>query len=213
MVGQGALREALVDARVEQVLTVGRRATGLTHAKLRELVHADLFDYSAVESQLTGYDACLFCLGVSSAGMNEAEYTRVIHDLTMAAARTLAKLNPALTFCFVSGAGTASSEQGRSMWARVKGRTENALLKLPFKAAYMFRPAFILPMDGITSRTTSYRILYSVLRPLSPLLLRMPRFATTTQKLGRAMLNAAAAGASKPVLESADLDELAGPGM
>src|SRR5258706_1897684 len=110
-------------------------------------VHVDLFDYSAVESRLTGYDACLFCLGVSSAGMNEAEYTRAIYELTMAAARTLARLNPAMTFCFISGAGTDGTEQGRSMWARGKGRSENALLEVPFKAAYMFPPAFILPLD------------------------------------------------------------------
>lgn len=209
MVGRGALLEALADARVEQVLAVGRRATGLTHPKLRELVHADLFDYSPVESQLSGYDACLFCLGSTSAGKSEAEYTRVIYELTLAAARTLARLDPASTFCFVSGAGTDSSEQGRSMWARVKGRTENALLKLPFKAAYMFRPAFILPLDGITSRTPSYRVLYLLLKPFGPLLSRMPRFATTTRKLGRAMLQAAFAGAPKPVLESADLNALA----
>ena len=210
MVGQGVLREALADARVEQVLTLGRTATAQAHPKLRELVHADLFDLTVVESRLSGFDACIYCLGVTSAGMSEAAYTRVTHELTVAVARTLVKVNPAMTFCFVSGAGADSSEQGRIMWARVKGKAENALRALPFKSVFVFRPGLILPMDGITSRTKSYRILYALMTPLFPLLRRMPQRVTTTRRLGRAMIEVAVAGAPKFVLERADLNELAG---
>jgi uncharacterized protein YbjT (DUF2867 family) len=128
MVGQGALRECLLDPEVEAVLTVGRSATGQQHAKLRELVHKDLLSYSAIEGELAGYDACFFCLGVTSAGMSEAEYTRVTYDIALAAAQTLVRTSPGMTFIFVSGLGTDSTEQGRTMWARVKGRTENALM-------------------------------------------------------------------------------------
>jgi len=213
MVGQAVLREALADARVERVLTLGRRATGQTHPKLRELVHADLFDLSAVESQLSGFDACLYCLGVTSAGMSEADYAHITYELTLVIARTLAKVNPALTFCFVSGAGADSSERGRVMWARVKGKTENALRELPFRAVFVFRPGLILPMDGITSRTRSYRILYALMTPFFPLLRRMPKRVTTTRRLGRAMIHVAMEGAPKSVLERADLNELAGPDL
>jgi len=211
MVGQGVLREALADPRVERVLTLGRRATGQTHPKLRELVHADLFDLSAVESQLAGFDACIYCLGVTSAGMSEAEYTRLTSDLTVAVARSIARVNPALTFCFVSGAGADTSGSGRIMWARVKGQAENALRELPFRAVFVFRPGLILPMDGITSRTKSYRILYALLTPFFPILRRMRKRVTTTRRLGRAMIQVAVVGASKSVLERSDLNELAGP--
>jgi uncharacterized protein YbjT (DUF2867 family) len=210
MVGQGVLRECLLAPDVERALVVGRTATGQQHEKLRELVHADFSDFSAVEDQLAGYDACFFCLGVSSAGMNEKDYSRVTFDYTMAAARVLAKKNPRMTFVFVSGRGTDSSEQGRSMWARVKGRTENALLKLPFKAAYMFRPAFIQPLHGIVSRTRLYRVLYVVLAPLYPVLkFFFPAMVTTTEKVGRAMLRAARDGAPKVWLETPDINALA----
>src|SRR6267378_2721490 len=158
MVGQGVLRECLINPAVERVLAVGRSATGQQHAKLRELVLQDFLDFSAVTGELTGYDACFFCLGVSSAGMTEAAYRRVTYDVTLAAARSLATINPAMTFIYVSGARTDSSERGRSMWARVKGQTENALLRLPFKSAYMFRPAAIQPLHGITSKTRWYRL-------------------------------------------------------
>lgn len=213
MVGQGALREALADPRVERVLTLGRKATGQSHPKLRELVHADLFDLSAVESQLAGFDACVYCLGVTSAGMSEADYARVTRDLTVAVARSIANVNPALTFCFVSGAGADSSGRGRIMWSRVKGQAENALRELPLKAVYVFRPGLILPMDGITSRTRSYRILYALMTPFFPLLRNMPERVTTTRRLGRAMIQVAVAGASKSVLERSDLNELAGPDL
>jgi uncharacterized protein YbjT (DUF2867 family) len=210
MVGQGVLRECLLDPGVERVLAVGRRGTGLEHEKLRDLVRADLFDLSAIEGELAGHDACFFCLGVSSAGMSEPDYSRVTHDLTMAVARVLVKLNPGMTFIYVSGAGTDGTERGRTMWARVKGKTENALLKLPFKAAIMFRPGFIRPMHGIRSRTRLYRILYAVVGPLFPLWKTLfPGFVTTTEKVGRAMLRAARDGAPRAVLENRDINALA----
>ena len=210
MVGQGVLRAALLAPDVEQVLLVGRSAVGQQHAKLRQLVQADLFDYSAVSAQLQGYDACFFCLGVSSAGMDEAQYTRLTYELTLAAAQPLARLNPGMTMVYVSGAGTDSSEHGRSMWARVKGRTENALLRLPFKAVYLFRPGAIQPLHGARSKTTSYRILYLLAAPLMPLLRRLwPRAILSTASMGDAMLNAARRGGPGGVLESAAIHALA----
>jgi uncharacterized protein YbjT (DUF2867 family) len=209
MVGRGALRECLLDSDVHGVLAVGRSATGQSHAKLREIVHANLLDLSPIEDKLTGHDACFFCLGVSSAGMTEDAYSRVTYEITMAVAQTLVRRNPGMTFIFVSGTGTDSTERGRTMWARVKGKTENALLRLPFKAAYMFRPAFIQPLHGITSRTRMYRVLYAVFRPLGSLLMALlPRYATTTEQVGRAMLKVAKQGAPKSVLESEDIRAL-----
>jgi uncharacterized protein YbjT (DUF2867 family) len=192
MVGQGVLRECLLDPDVEVVRTVGRSATGVNHPKLRETVHADLLHYTEIEADLRGFDACFFCLGVSSAGMSEPEYERVTCGITMAVAETLSRLSPAMTFVYVSGAGTDSSEKGRIMWARVKGRTENALLRLPFKAAYMFRPAGIQPMHGERSKTTAYRVAYSLAKPLLALLRRLfPYFILTTEEIGRAMIHVA----------------------
>jgi uncharacterized protein YbjT (DUF2867 family) len=157
MVGQGVLRECLLDPNVQLVEPVGRSATGAQHPKLREIVNQDLLHYESIEAQLTGFDACFFCLGVSSTGMTETDYERVTFGITMAAAEVLCRLNPQMTFIYVSGAGTDSSEQGRTMWARVKGRTENALLRLPFTAAYMFRPGIIQPLDGYDPRRRSIR--------------------------------------------------------
>ena len=209
MVGQGVLRECLLDPEVTGVLSIVRSSTGQQHAKIREIVHKDFFDFSSIESELSGLDACFFCLGVSSAGMSEEKYRRVTYDIALAAAQPLAKLNPDMTMVFISGAGTDSSERGRVMWARVKGQTENALLRLPFKAAYMFRPGVIVPLHGIKSRTRLYRIPYLILAPILPLLNRLfPKYVTTTEKLGRAMLTAAKRGAPKQVLESADINEL-----
>ena len=210
MVGQGVVRECLLDPGVERVLTVGRAATGGKHEKLRELVVKDLHDLSAVEKDLAGYDACFFCLGVASAGMSEADYTRITHDITVAAAGTLARLDPGMTFIFVSGAGADSTESGRVMWARIKGKAENAVLRMPFKASYVFRPAFIQPLHGITSRTRLYRVLYRLMSPLVPLLRALaPGKVTTTEQIGRAMLNVARRGAPKRVLESADISAAA----
>jgi uncharacterized protein YbjT (DUF2867 family) len=209
MVGQGVLRECLLDADVENVLAVGRSPTGQRHAKLREIVHDNFLDYSAIESELKGYDSCFFCFGVSSVGMDEARYRHLTYDITLAAARTLAKLNPQMVFVYVTGRGTDSSEQGRSMWARVKGKTENDLLKLPFKAAYMFRPAGILPLHGIRSKTAWYQAVYVAVAPLLTLLNRIaPKYMTTTEQVGRAMIKVARDGFPKPVLESEDIHRL-----
>jgi uncharacterized protein YbjT (DUF2867 family) len=209
MVGQGVLRECLLDPGVELVVSIGRSASGVSDPKLREIVHADLTDYSTIESQLTGFDACFFCLGISSAGLNEEQYTRITYDITVRAAETLARLNPAMTFVYVSGAGTDSTEHGRTMWARVKGRTENALLRLPFKAAFMFRPGIIVPRFGARSRTALYRIPYAIARPVLPLLRwAFPNQVLTTDEIGQAMLIVVRHGAPKPVLEARDIRSL-----
>jgi uncharacterized protein YbjT (DUF2867 family) len=209
MVGQGVLRECLLAPDFESVVAVGRNATGQQHPKLRDLVHKDMYDYSAIEPQLQGFDACFFCLGVSSVGMKEPEYKRITYDLTLAAATVLARLNPAMTFTYVTGAGTDSSERGSSMWARVKGATENALLRLPFKAAYMFRPGMIQPLHGIRSKTPLYDAAIVVLRPVLGLAHSLwPNKVTTTEKIGRAMLAVARNGAPKVLLDPADINAL-----
>ena len=208
MVGQGVLRECLLDLQVQSVLAVGRGSTGQQHPKLRELLREDLYSYAGVEAELTGYDACFFCLGVASAGMSEADYRRVTVDIAVAAGRTLAARNPGMTFVFVSGAGTDLSSS--TMWARVKGQAENAVLSLPFKAAYAFRPAFIRPMHGIKSRTFFYRLFYAALAPIFPLFKALfPKHYLTTEQIGRAMLNAVRKGAPKRILESQDIAALA----
>jgi uncharacterized protein YbjT (DUF2867 family) len=206
MVGQGVLRECLLDPDVQFVQTIGRSATGLEHAKLREIVHKDMTSYASLDVQLFGCDACFFCLGVSSSGMKENEYERVTYGITMAAAEALSRLNPQMTFIYVSGAGTDNSEHGRIMWARVKGRTENALLRLPFKAAYMFRPGVIEPLHGVRSKTPAYRTIYALVGPLLPLLRRaFPNSILTTEQIGLAMLSVAKHGAQKRILESKDI--------
>jgi len=209
MVGQGVLRECLLDPGVTRVQVIGRTPTGVHHPKLRETVHSDLWHYSAIEGDLSGFDACFFLLGVSSAGMKAEAYERITYGITMAAAETLCRLNPDMKFFYVSGGGTDSTERGRSMWARVKGQTENALLKMPFKGVYVFRPAFIQPLHGIVSRTRLYRALYVVLAPLVPLLrLLFPNHVTTTERVGRSMLAVARNGASKAVLENGDINAI-----
>jgi uncharacterized protein YbjT (DUF2867 family) len=208
MVGQGVLRECLLDADVESVVIVVRSTTGQRHAKLREILHNDFLDFSPIEDQLSGFDACFFCLGVSSAGMSEENYRRITYDFTLAAARVLARLNPNMTFIYVSGTGTDSSERGRSMWARVKGKTENDLLRLPFHA-YMFRPGVIIPLYGIQSKTGFYRAFYALLGPLLPFLNgRFPKYVTSTEQIGRAMLKVAKHGWPKQVLETSDINQV-----
>lgn len=209
MVGQGVLRECLRDPQVERILTVGRSSTGASDPKLQELVLKDLYDYSGMEPKLAGYDACFFCLGVSSAGMSEADYRRVTYDLTLAAATVLARLNPEMTFTYVSGQGTDGSEKGRIMWARVKGATENALLKLPFRATYLFRPGIIRPLHGVRSKTALYQTFYTLLGPLLGLLASLsPDSLTSTEQLGKAMLKVARDGAPKRFLENPDINRL-----
>ena len=210
MVGQGVLRECLLDPAVERVVTVGRSGGGGQNPKLQEIVHADMLDYTAIESSLKGIEACFFCLGVSSSGMKETDYTRVTYGFTLAAAEMLSRLNPGMTFIYVSGVGTDSTEKGRVMWARVKGRTENALLRLPLEA-YMFRPGMIEPLDGIRSKTPAYRILYALFKPLFPLVRwLMANQVVTTREVGRAMLAVARKGYSRRVLEPKDILAAAG---
>ena len=209
MVGQGVLRECLIDPGIESVLSVGRSPTGQHHPKLREIVHGNFTDFSAIESELTGYDACFFCLGVSSVGMDAERYRHLTYDITMAAATTLARLNPGMVFTYVTGRSTDSTEQGSQMWARVKGKTENELLKLPFKAAYMFRPAGIQPLHGVRSKTAWVQAIYVVVAPLLSYLARTaPKFMTTSEQLGRAMIKVARDGFPRPVLDSEDINAL-----
>ena len=206
MVGQGVLRECLLDPGVQLVQVIVRTSTGVQHPTVREIVRQDLGQYTDIETDLSGFDACFFCLGITSSGMTEEAYTRVTYDITMAAAETLCRLSPRMTFIYVSGAGTDSSEHGRTMWARVKGRTENALLQLPFKAAYMFRPGVIQPLHGARSKTASYRVLYTLTKPLLPVLRwAFPNYVLTTEQIGRAMLAVARHGFPTRVLESRDI--------
>ena len=209
MIGRGALRECLDDSQIGRIVTVGRTVSGQRHAKLKEIRHSDLLDYSAIEGELSGFDACLYCLGISSAGLSEAAYGLVTHDFTLAAAKVLVRLNPQMTFIYVSGAGADSTECGPTTWARVRGKTENALLALPFKAAYMLRPAAIQPLHGIQSKTRSYRILYSATALLLPALRALfPNYVTTTEKLGRVMIGLARHGGEQAILEARDINRL-----
>jgi uncharacterized protein YbjT (DUF2867 family) len=209
MVGQAVLRACLRDPEVERVLVVVRTPAGQTSEKVEELIHGDFFDWSGVATTLTGYDACLFCLGVSSAGMKEPEYHRVTYELTMAVASALVRVNPGMTFIYVSGAGTDESERGRSMWARVKGKTENALLAMPFARAYMFRPGFIQPEEGVISKTPLYRAIYAVSSPLFPVLKALfPRAVSSSGQVARAMLEVAKRGSPVKRLESTDINAL-----
>jgi uncharacterized protein YbjT (DUF2867 family) len=210
MVGQGVLRECLLDPTVEHVLAVGRRPTGSNHPKLEELVVPNVADLSSYEDRLRGYDACFFCLGATSAGKTEEEYRRVTHDLTLAVAQTLARGNPQMAFVYVSGAGTDSTERGRSMWARVKGKTENDLRQLPFRAAYMFRPGIIQPRHGIRSRTRLYRLLYVLLWPIVALVsVVAPQSITTTDKVGRARIHVVERGSPTPWIGTREINALA----
>ncbi len=210
MVGYGVLQECLAAEDVKLVQTIGRTAIEQTHPKLRDVVHADMYNYQSIEAELSGFDACFFCLGTSSVGKSEAEYTKITEDLTMAAAATLARLNPQMVLAYVSGASTDSTEQGRSMWARVKGRTENRLMRAGFKAAYMFRPGVIQSLHGAKSKTPLYRILYSFLQGLLPLFrVLFPNYILTTTQIGHAMLAVVRHGASKSILEIADIRVLA----
>jgi uncharacterized protein YbjT (DUF2867 family) len=210
MVGSGALLECLDDPRVTSVLAVGRTSVGRTHPKLREIMHQNFFDYSSIQQQFADRDACFFCLGVSSAGKSEDEYRRLTYDVTIAAAKAMVAVNPRMTFCYVSGKGTDSTEHGRIMWARVKGKTENDLLSMGFKAAYMFRPAVIAPMRGVRSKTPGYQVFYNILGPILPLMHQLiPKYVTTTEAVGRALLEASANGYSTPVIENDDINRLA----
>jgi uncharacterized protein YbjT (DUF2867 family) len=206
MVGEGVLHECLHHPEIEKVLIINRKPSGKSHPKLTEIIHEDFFDLSKVRERLAGFDACFFCLGVSSIGMNEASYHRLTYDLTLNFARTLSDLNPGMAFCYVSGSGTDSTENGKSMWAQVKGKTENHLLALGFKDAYMFRPGFMHPTPGLKNTLKFYRYInwmYPFLRKV------FPKYISTLSELGLAMIHAVTKGYNKPVLEVKDIIQLA----
>jgi hypothetical protein len=202
MVGEGVLHECLLDPQVETVLIINRKPSGFSHPKLKEIIHADFFDLSPIQSQLSGYNACYFCLGVSSIGMKEPEYYKMTYTLTMHVAETLSKLNPDMTFCYVSGGGTDSTEKGSSMWARVKGKTENDLMKLPFKQVFNFRPGFMRPTKGLKNTLSFYKYinwLYPFFRKV------FPNTASTLAEVGQAMINVTRFGYDKQILEVRDI--------
>ena len=202
MVGEGVMHECLNHPDVEKVLVIGRKPCGTTHPKLTEVIHKDFFDLDPIAEQLTGYNACYFCLGVSSVGMKEPEYKKLTYDLTLHAAGLLAKLNPEMTFCYVSGTATDSTEKGKSMWARVKGKTENDLLKLPFRQAFMFRPGYMHPTPGLRNALKYYKYIgwmYPFLKAV------FPGSVSTLAELGQAMLGVTLKGYDKKVLEVRDI--------
>ena len=206
MIGKGVLYECLDHPEITEVLVINRTSLGMQHAKLKEVLHKDFSDLCAIKETLQGYDACYFCLGVSVVGMNEEKYTNLTYNLTTHFAETV--INPNMTFIYVSGTGTDSTEQGRTMWARVKGRTENALLAMPFKKSYMFRPGMIIPLKGIKSGTGWYNAIYTILRPFFPLFLRSSNITDTT-RIGIAMINVLLNGSDKTHLENKDINALA----
>ena len=208
MIGKSLLLECLESPDVTSVLVINRQPVGLQHAKLTEIIHKDFFDLSPLKKQLTGFNTCYFCLGISAAGLSEDKYHQITYELTMNFAETVLSLNPGIIFCYISAAGADSSEKGRIMWARVKGKTENALLAMPFKKAYMFRPGFIQPMKGVRSRTRLYNAIYAVLKYLYPLLKGLPQYITSSDRLGQAMLKAVLKGYDQPILESRDINLL-----
>ena len=206
MVGEGVLHECLFSPEVESVLVINRRPCNTVHPKLKEIIHQDFFDFSEIKDELTGFNACFFCLGVSSVGMKEDKYHSLTYNLTMALANILVKQNTDMVFCYVSGTGTDSTEKGRVMWARVKGKTENHLMQLPFRKAYMFRPGYIQPTKGLKN---VYKI-YKVIAPLYPLwILIFPKFVCTLADIGQAMINAAFKDYEKQILEAEDIVKLA----
>lgn len=209
MVGKGVLLECLESSDVESVLLINRKPIGIKHDKLKEIIHQDFYNLSSIEDKLKGYNACYFCLGVSVLGLPEEQYHKITYELTIHMAKVLSKLNTDMVFCYVSGTGTDSTEKGRSMWARIKGKTENAILKLPFKDAYMFRPGYIQPMKGIKSKTKLYQAIYILLKPLYPIFkMAFPKYVTSTIKVGKAMINVTLYGYDKKHLENKDINIL-----
>jgi len=206
MIGKGVLLECLDHSEIGEVLVIGRNPVNVKHPKLKERIHKDFSDFSTIENLLTGYDACFFCLGISSAGMKEAEYKKITYDYTLALARTLFKVNPQMTFNYISGEGTDASEKGRMMWARVKGKTENDLLKMGFNQAFMFRPGLIIPKRGIQSRTKSYRLMYNYFTWLVKFIKAIaPNSVVDTSQIGLAMINTVLKGYNKNILKAKDI--------
>ena len=204
-IGQGVLIECLEHPAVRSVLVIGRNTCDVQHAKLSEIIHGDFLDYSSIKEHLSGFNACFFCLGVSSMGMSKEDYEMITHDYAVKTAEVLSGQNPEMTFCFISGAGTDAREKSRFHWARVKGKTENILKTYPFHKLYLMRPAYIQPRKGVTSRLKMYRFM----GPLYPVLkFLFPRTVTNTEELGRAMINAVLFGSDKQTLENRDLIQL-----
>jgi uncharacterized protein YbjT (DUF2867 family) len=209
MVGRGVLYECIDDPQITGILLLNRKHIDVKHPKIREVLLSDLFSLDGIRNELSGLDACFFCLGVTSVGASEAEYTKLMYDLPVHMAQTLLALNPGMVFCFVSGAGTDGEEKSSSaMWARVKGKAENAILRMGFRDAYVFRPGFIIPKRGIRSRTGWYNFTYVFVRPFNFILVRFPKYVTTTVMLGKAMINVAKRGYGKKVLESVDINRV-----
>ena len=209
MVGKGVLLECLDHNSIKEVLVIGRNGIGIEHPKLKELIQKDFSNFSEVINQLAGYDACFFCLGISAAGLNEKEYTNITHGFTLSLAKSLYEINPKMTFNYVSGEGTDSSEKGRMMWARVKGKTENDLLQLGFKQAFMFRPGAIIPLRGIKSRTKSYQFMYDYFMWLVRLIKAIaPNSVVDTTQIGLAMINSVQKGYSQKVLKPKDIIQI-----
>lgn len=210
MVGKGVLMECLENPAVSSVLLINRNSIGIEHEKIKELIIEDFHNLSPFREALSGYDACYFCLGVSAFRMKEREYNEITYKITLHLAKLLSDINPELSFCYVSGVGTDSSEQGRSMWARVKGKTENTILKLGFKSAYLFRPGYIQPMKGIRSRTSMYNTMYTFIKPFYPIFKWIiPNKVTNTVNIGKAMIYTTLKGADKTILYNKDINELA----
>jgi uncharacterized protein YbjT (DUF2867 family) len=207
MVGEGVLHECLQHPDVDAVLVINRKPSGVTHPKLREIIHPDFFNLSAIEDQLRGYNACFFCLGVSSVGMNAEQYFQITYTLTIQMAETLSRLNPEMSFCYISGAGTDSSEKGRSRWARVKGKTENDLMRLPFRQVFAFRPGFIKPIPGLMHTHGFYKYI-TWLFPLGRAL--YPSGFCTLQELALAMIRVVKQGYERKIIEGRDIIRLAG---
>ena len=208
MIGQGVLRECLADQNVEKLLVVNRQSCNIKHPKLREIIHSNMYNLSSIEHEFVDYNACLFCLGMTSVGMNEQSYHRITYELTLAVAQTLLRVTNEMSFCYISGASTDSSEKGKIMWARVKGKTENALLQLPFKHSFMFRPGYIQPLHGIKSKTKLYNALYIIFKPFYFILKRFPGIVTDTETLGKAMIKVLTSGYKVNILESKDINTI-----
>ena len=210
MIGKGVLLECLDHPDISEVLVIGRNPVGIQHARLKEWIHPDFNDFSILKNKLNGYDACFYCLGISSAGMKENEYNNITYSYTLSLAKTLIEINPGMTFNYVSGEGTDSSEKGRMMWARIKGKTENELTRLGFKQAFMFRPGLIIPKRGIRSRTRSYRFFYDYFMWLIKIIKTIaPKAVVDTSQIGLAMINSVLKGYSAIVLKPADIISLA----
>lgn len=208
MVGKGVLLECLEDKDIESLLIINRQTFGLTNPKVKEIIHNDFFNFIPIKEHIKGYNACFFCMGVTSAGLNEDQYFKLTYELTLGFAKLMSEVNPNSTFCYVSGAGTDSTEKGGSMWARVKGKTENAIMALPYKATFMFRPGYIQPMKGVKSKTGWYNAFYVVLKPIYFLLKPLKGFVTNSVTLGKAMINSAKFGYEKKIIESKDINIL-----